>query len=74
MNDDIKIFRKDNSYENVVGLFSLVKNSINESLTPKYTIIENDNDISLNSDNMSQGKKASIYLEIILKNAKTITQ
>ena len=70
MNDDIKIFRKDNSYENVVGLFSLVKNSINESLTPKYTIIENDNDISLNSDNMSQGKKASIYLEIILEKCK----
>lgn len=71
MNDDIKIFRKDNSYENVVWLFSLVKNSINESLTPKYTIIENDNDISLNSDNMSQGKKASIYLEIILEKCKS---
>ena len=71
MNDNIKIFRKDNSYENVVGLFSLVKNSINESLTPKYTIIENDNDISLNSDNMSQGKKASIYLEIILEKCKS---
>ena len=71
MNDNIKIFRKDNSYENVVGLFSLVKNSINESLTPKYTIIESDNDISLNSDNMSQGKKASIYLEIILEKCKS---
>ena len=71
MNGDIKIFRKDNSYENVVWLFSLVKNSINESLTPKYTIIENDNDISLNSDNMSQGKKASIYLEIILEKCKS---
>lgn len=71
MNDNIKIFRKDNSSENVVGLFSSVKNSINESLTPKYTIIENDNDISLNSDNMSQGKKASIYLEIILEKCKS---
>ncbi len=70
MNGNIKIFRKDNSYENVVGVFSYVKNSINESLTPKYTIIENDNDISLNSDNMSQGKKASIYLEIILEKCK----
>ncbi len=70
MNGSIKIFRKDNSYESVVGVFSYVKNSINESLTPKYTIIENDNDISLNSDNMSQGKKASIYLEIILEKCK----
>lgn len=70
MNGNIKIFRKDNSYESVVGVFSYVKNSINESLTPKYTIIENDNDIYLNSDNMSQGKKASIYLEIILEKCK----
>lgn len=70
MNDNIKIFRKDNSYENVVWVFSNVKKSINDSLTPKYTIIEKDNDISLNSDNMSQGKKASIYLEIILEKCK----
>jgi|GEM_PF-2137877 len=70
MNGNIKIFRKDNSYESVVGVFSYIKNSINESLTPKYTIIENENDISLNSDNMSQGKKASIYLEIILEKCK----
>ena len=70
MNDNIKIFRKDNSYENVVWVFSNVKKSINDFLTPKYTIIEKDNDISLNSDNMSQGKKASIYLEIILEKCK----
>lgn len=70
INDNIKIFRKDNSSENVSSLFSFVKSSINDSLIPKYTIIEKDNDVSINSDNMSQGKKASIYLEIILEKCK----
>ena len=71
INGNIKILRKDNSYESVVSLFGTVKSLINSSLTPKYTIIERDNDISLNSDNMSQGKKASIYLEIILEECKS---
>lgn len=70
MNDTIKIYRKDNSYESVTWVFSYVKTMINESLTPKYTIIEKKNGLLINSDNMSQGKKASIYLDIILDKAK----
>ena len=71
MNNNVKIFRKDNSHESIVWLFTQVKNLITSSLTPKYTIVEKNNDISLNSDNMSQGKKASIYLEIILEKCKS---
>lgn len=70
LDNKIKINRKQNTSENVIDLFTLVKNSINKSLTPRYTIVENNNSISLNSDNMSQGKKASIYLEIILEKCK----
>ena len=65
-----KVSRRSNDSESIGWLFSFVKNEINNTLTPKYLIIEKDKNTTISSDYMSQGKKASIYLEIILEKCK----
>ena len=71
LNGKLKVKYKDNSVESVIYVFNYVKNTITETLAPKYSIIEKGSSINVSSDNMSQGKKASIYLEIILEQCKS---
>ncbi len=70
LNGLLKVKYKDNSVESVIYVFNNIKSQINEILTPKYSIIEKGSNVIVSSDNMSQGKKASIYLEIILEQCK----
>lgn len=71
LNGKLKVKYKDNSVESVIYVFNYIKNTITETLAPKYSIIEKGSSINVSSDNMSQGKKASIYLEIILEQCKS---
>lgn len=68
---ELKIKRMDNLPTSFEKIINFTKSELLNLLVPKYTIIEKNGDkISVSSDNMSQGKKASVYLEILLEQCK----
>lgn len=67
----IKIKRYDNSDTSFAIVMNKLKIEISGIMNPKYSIVEVQKErIEVSSDNMSQGKKASIYLEILLEQCK----
>lgn len=63
---------KGNSVSDFNKLINDVENELLLLLEPKYRIVEKEkgSNRDISSDNMSSGKKASIYLEIILEESK----
>jgi ABC-type phosphate transport system ATPase subunit len=65
---NIRIKYKTNSYTDFEEIMNVLYSECVKVITPKYVIIEKIKDRTISSEYMSPGKKASIYLEMILDN------
>lgn len=63
---DIRVKYKTNSKADFETLMKTLYSECIKEISPKYVIVEIDKERLLSSEHMSPGKKASIYLEIIL--------
>lgn len=64
--NNVKIRRLENNADNFNILISKFKDEVGNKMTPRYTIIEKGEIREISSEHMSPGKKASVFLEIIL--------
>lgn len=69
----VKIKRKTNSPNDFDDLINSYKTKVKDSVKPKYTIVEKNLEKDISSEFMSPGKKASIYLDIIIDNLYTLS-